>query len=331
VLLVPAAKGETLSFQTTKTRLLIWLVASFLCVGLVAVQAVRSLVHFVAAPVEVAGVHVDTGGPDYESLWRQAMEENQELRAATQEQAQEFAEAVDRFRDQVTRFFAVSGLPMEETGAESTAIASAELTDVSESMDGRGGPLPGMGETLPEMPIGLQAADDHLNRLSALTTMLTDLNLHLARRQSLLQRTPLACPIESAWTLTDGFGMRRHPISHQREFHRGIDMAAPTGTPVVAPADGVVVFAGRQFGYGRMVQISHGAGLAPGEPGLERSAFVTRFGHLSRIIVHEGDEVHRGDVIGRVGSSGYSTGSHLHYEVWQDGRPVNPVPFVSEP
>ena len=97
----------------------------------------------------------------------------------------------------------------------------------------------------------------------------------------------------------------------------GIDLAGHFGTPIYATADGIVLRAGwNSGGYGNLVQLEHGKGLE------------TRYGHLSQILVHDGQRVHRGDLIALVGSTGRSTGSHLHYEVRIDGRAVNPMPFL---
>jgi murein DD-endopeptidase MepM/ murein hydrolase activator NlpD len=98
--------------------------------------------------------------------------------------------------------------------------------------------------------------------------------------------------------------------------HAGIDLASPTGTPIYATADGVVDRAEWFGGYGNMVDIDHGKGIA------------TRYGHMSRIVAHAGEHVRRGELIGYVGSTGRSTGSHLHYEVRIDGHAVNPIPFL---
>jgi murein DD-endopeptidase MepM/ murein hydrolase activator NlpD len=110
--------------------------------------------------------------------------------------------------------------------------------------------------------------------------------------------------------MTDGFGSRTDPFTGRRAFHRGLDISARRGTPVVAPADGVVVFAGRNGGLGKTVRISHGFG------------FATVYGHLDAIDVEPGQQIHRGAQIGLLGNSGRSTGPHLHYEVHRDGNPV---------
>lgn len=115
---------------------------------------------------------------------------------------------------------------------------------------------------------------------------------------------------------TSSFGVRVDPFRGTAAMHPGLDMAAPVGTPVYATADGIVSRAERAGGYGNMVQLEHGKGLE------------TRYGHLSQILVHDGQRVHRGDLIALMGSTGRSTGSHLHYEVRIDGRAVNPMPFL---
>jgi murein DD-endopeptidase MepM/ murein hydrolase activator NlpD len=120
-------------------------------------------------------------------------------------------------------------------------------------------------------------------------------------------RTPVAGRISS------GFGMRFHPIVGRERFHKGVDLAAGMGTPIHAAADGRITYAGWAGGYGRQVRIGHADGLA------------TAYGHMSRIAAVPGQLVHRGDVIGYVGSSGLSTGPHVHYEVFKNGRPVNPM------
>ena len=116
--------------------------------------------------------------------------------------------------------------------------------------------------------------------------------------------------------LTSGFGMRWHPVIGGRRQHKGVDLASPIGTPIHATADGTVAMAERYSGYGLYVQIEHGGSLE------------TRYGHMSRIAVAQGQFVHKGDVIGYVGSTGRSTGPHLHYEVRVDGNAVNPIPYM---
>mgnify|MGYP000026397469 FL=1 len=128
---------------------------------------------------------------------------------------------------------------------------------------------------------------------------------------------PSRMPLESA-RVSSGYGMRDHPVLRKRARHNGIDLAAPTGTPIYATADGTIERANWFSSYGNYIQIDHG------------NAIETRFGHLSRIVVSDGQKVHKGDLIGYVGSTGRSTGPHLHYEVRIAGKPVDPRPFMVE-
>jgi murein DD-endopeptidase MepM/ murein hydrolase activator NlpD len=121
--------------------------------------------------------------------------------------------------------------------------------------------------------------------------------------------------------ITSYFGNRYHPILHFTRFHAGVDIGAGWGSPIVAAADGQVVGAGWAGGYGREVQIAHGGGI------------VSLYGHMSQIVAQPGSFVRRGQLIGYVGSSGLSTGPHVHFEVRLNGTPVNPlsVRFTSAP
>lgn len=116
---------------------------------------------------------------------------------------------------------------------------------------------------------------------------------------------------------TSNFGIRSDPFRGTAAMHAGVDIPGPVGTPIYATADGIVDHAARQGGYGNMVEINHGKGIA------------TRYGHLSKILVADGARVTRGQLIALMGSTGRSTGPHLHYEVRIDGHAVNPIPFLT--
>src|SRR4030095_16762312 len=123
-------------------------------------------------------------------------------------------------------------------------------------------------------------------------------------------------PVKTA-EFTSGYGIRSDPFRGGAARHAGIDLAAPIGTPIYATADGIVSDPGyNNGGYGNLIKVDHGRGIE------------TRYGHLSAILVTAGQRVGRGQMIGRMGSTGRSTGSHLHYEVRIDGRAVNPIPFM---
>ena len=136
----------------------------------------------------------------------------------------------------------------------------------------------------------------------------------LAERVRWISSTPAITPVKGIFT--SGFGYRSDPLTHGRGTHQGVDIAAAPGQPVRASADGVVVRAGLVGGLGQAVYIAHGFGLT------------TRYGHMSRIDVRPGQRIKRGDVVGRVGNTGRSTGYHLHYEVRVDGDAVNPLAYI---
>lgn len=128
---------------------------------------------------------------------------------------------------------------------------------------------------------------------------------------------PSRMPVEGGF-MSSSYGMRDHPVLRRRASHKGVDLAAPTGTPVYATADGIVGRADWFSSYGLYISIDHGAELE------------TRYAHLSRLAVAAGDRVQKGELIGYVGSTGRSTGPHLHYEVRVDGVAVNPIPYMVE-
>ncbi len=150
------------------------------------------------------------------------------------------------------------------------------------------------------------ATDPETERANAILGGLDRINLY----RIAAERAPFAVPVHDSYRFTSGFGQR------WGRMHNGTDFAAPTGTPIYAPADGVVTFAGWSSGYGRLVKIQH-------EFGVE-----TRYAHQNRIRVEVGQRVSRGDRIGDIGNSGRSTGPHLHYEIRVGGRPVNPMIYI---
>jgi len=146
-------------------------------------------------------------------------------------------------------------------------------------------------------------------------TSLQTLIEYFEDKRSLYASTPAVWPVRG-W-VTSPFGNRISPLTGMIQFHEGIDIAAQIGTPVVAPADGVVIKADFEAGYGNVVELSHGYGLK------------TVFGHNSRLNVKPGQHVKRGDIISYTGNTGSSTGPHLHYEVRVNGLPVNPVRYLN--
>lgn len=140
---------------------------------------------------------------------------------------------------------------------------------------------------------------------------------YLDEKKFLREHTPSIIPVQG-WFMS-GFGYRIDPFTGQVKMHEGLDIAAPPGTPIIAPADGSVKFAGERRGFGLTLEIDHGYG------------YTTLYGHCQRIDVEEGNRVTRGDVVARVGSTGKSTGPHLHYEVRVSQIPVNPIHYILTP
>ncbi|MFQ5802077.1 MAG: M23 family metallopeptidase [Candidatus Methylomirabilales bacterium] len=143
---------------------------------------------------------------------------------------------------------------------------------------------------------------------------LKTLTTYLTEQKDRLAATPSIWPTRGY--VSSRFGPRKSPFTGRRQRHTGIDIAASRGTPIVATADGVVTFSGRLAGYGRAIVITHGFGLK------------SFYGHNKKNKVKKGDRVKRGQVIGLVGSTGYSTGSHVHYEVLVKDNPVNPLNYI---
>ena len=179
----------------------------------------------------------------------------------------------------------------------------------------QGGPLSAKAEVL-----GVENLDDQLfnlsERLKQRETELSILDQVLVGVYTEQGATPVGAPIVKGW-MSSPFGERVDPISGKKAWHEGMDFAGANGSDVIAVANGVVVFAGHRSGYGKLIEISHGEDLR------------TRYGHHQELLVHAGQSVKRGDVIGRMGSSGRSTGPHVHFEVLKSGKPVNPARYVS--
>ncbi len=149
----------------------------------------------------------------------------------------------------------------------------------------------------------------HANRAATMIDELDSL-------QDAVNHLPLSSPLTVTRRFTSGFGVRRDPINGKHSSHHGIDFAAPWASPVTATGAGVVIFAGTRSGFGRVVEIDHGNG------------FMTRYAHMSRITVKRGQKVSLHHKVGELGSSGRSTGPHVHYEVLFKKRPVNPRRFI---
>jgi len=188
----------------------------------------------------------------------------------------------------------------ERTAKIAHALRGLKVASPDSAKTGMGGPYVAVDPGL--------AFEEHVNAL--------DKSLEaFGKHRELLDRLPVANPAPGAAT-SSGFGIRTDPFLGTPAMHAGLDFKAALGTPVLAAADGKVIDAGRNGGYGKMVEIDHGNGIT------------TRYAHLSAISVSAADTVRRGDKIGEVGSTGRSTGPHLHYEVRRRGDALDPVRFI---
>jgi murein DD-endopeptidase MepM/ murein hydrolase activator NlpD len=168
-----------------------------------------------------------------------------------------------------------------------------------------------MGELTQQINLLTKQMDDRTEKLGILDSLMI---VDSAKKKLL----PSVLPIEGGW-YSSNFGWRIDPITGVRAFHEGMDFMAETGTPAHAAAGGMVIYSDLHSQYGNMVEIDHGNGL------------ITRYAHLSKRLVKNGDVVLSGGVVGAVGSTGRSTGPHLHFEVRENGAPLNPVRFLRLP
>ncbi|MEM7721572.1 MAG: M23 family metallopeptidase [Pseudomonadota bacterium] len=225
-----------------------------------------------------------------------------QFEAALQQERQE------RVFRQIEDAVAVSMEPLDRMFSSAGLSTDQIIGSVRSAYDGQGGPL---------MPITMSSSGEEPDAMSLraneVLAALDEMNV----RRIAAEQLPFTMPVAGSYRFTSGFGYRRDPFNGSRRLHAGADFAGSRGTPIVAGADGVVIATGRQRGYGLMVEIRHSQG------------FTTRYAHLSRIRVSEGERVSRGEQIGDMGNTGRSTGTHLHYEVRRNGTPVDPMTFIT--
>jgi murein DD-endopeptidase MepM/ murein hydrolase activator NlpD len=232
--------------------------------------------------------------------------ENQELAEKYEELRWALAETSDRYEELVQKEIAIRAVfDLPEISAEERQLG----------IGGPGArPIRPVSETQ-QLAYDTEAEVDRLLRLSRFELeKYEEAEQELGDLKDRLDHTPSIWPTKG-W-FSRGYGMKDDPFTGYRQFHRGIDIANYNGTPVIAAAGGKVTKTGRFGRMGKMITIDHGYG------------FVTRYGHLSSIDVKRGQRIKRGDVIGKMGSTGYSTGPHLHYEVWRNGKVLNPMNYI---
>jgi len=251
-----------------------------------------------------------------EALERTAKERDQVVADAQDAllEADRMAQQIALMREQNDAIFrqleeamTVSVAPLDKMFRNAGMPPDRIIEQVRRGYSGQGGPMTPLSFTTR----GEEPSADTL-RANRLLNQMDKLNLY----RIAAQKAPFANPVKSSFRFTSQFGYRRDPKTGGRRMHSGVDFAAGLGTPLYATADGVVVHAGWQSGYGRLVKIQH-------EFGIE-----TRYAHMSRLRVKVGQRVSRGQRIGDMGASGRVTGVHLHYEVRVGGKAVNPMIYI---
>ena len=197
--------------------------------------------------------------------------------------------------------------PLERALDRSGVNSEALITEIRSGYSGTGGPI---------TPLEVMSDTALIDSMSArASNLLEDLD-RVSLMKIAADRLPLGHPVIGRYRYTSGFGGRRDPVSGGWRMHNGTDMAGPLNTKIVAAGDGVVTFAGWQSGYGKFIKIRHAQG------------FESSYAHLNRIDVSKGDRVTKGQLIGGMGTTGKSTGVHLHYEIRLGGKPLNPINYM---
>ncbi|MCF1710168.1 DUF5930 domain-containing protein [Tabrizicola sp. J26] len=239
-----------------------------------------------------------------------ATAEAQEQAAASELDLRLMEERNDAIFDQLEQAVTVSMEPLDKMFKSVGLNPDSVLAQVRRGYSGQGGPLTPISLSTKSDPSGLGSTEEA--RANGILSSLDRMNMYRIASGKI----PVAMPLKTSFRFTSGFGGRNDPLGRGLRRHEGVDLAGAYGSPIYATAEGTVVFAGWESGYGQLLRIRHDFGLE------------TRYGHLARIRVNVGDKVSRGDRIGDMGSTGRSTGTHLHYEVRVDGTAKNPMTFL---
>ena len=255
---------------------------------------------------ERSAQHVAGGSAELPRLLVQQKTELEELRARVEERVDALSARVGQVNAHVIR--------LDALGRRLTELADIDSREFDfDSAPAIGGPeSEGVASEVPDLT---RMIDDLEDRLSLRDAQLGALEGVILQRELREQTLPDGRPVLRGY-ISSYFGERQDPFTGHQSFHKGVDFAGSRGSDVVAVGAGVVTFAGYHAGYGGVVEITHGDG------------YVTRYAHNQRVKVQTGQTVSRGDVVALMGSTGRSTGPHVHFEVLRNGRPVNPLGYV---
>ncbi|WP_455233821.1 peptidoglycan DD-metalloendopeptidase family protein, partial [Thiogranum longum] len=300
-LLYTTTYGKSGSIQLSRPGF--WVPAASLLLGLL----------FAAGSV---GYHLQSGNA---SQPHRPVEGGPQWQAALNEHKRELAQARDQAQNHLNALAVRMGqmqaqmLRVEALGQRVTELAKLDKSEFDfEQVPAQGGPAePLPAEQLSSLDF-MRALDELAAQLDDRARQLEVLEQVVSDRELEMAVSPTGRPIHKGW-LSSYYGMRTDPFHGRREMHKGVDFAGKLGSDVVATAAGVVTWAGKRYGYGQLVEINHGNGYS------------TRYGHCQEILVQAGDKVEAGQKIALMGSSGRSTGPHVHYEVLKNGQQVNPT------
>lgn len=296
---IPGPTAKALRWRITKAQLC-GLAVGLLCLGMLVGGALHVWGWRVAVVRSPAAVQALGGVVSRDEHDRLALQQTQALEALQSE--------LLRMQTQLSQLGTARQSLFDRLGLSSWR----PLVDAGGARAGQGGPwkpvreLPAAAEVSPSVFRLNQHAGD-------LRAVLAQMHADWQAQSRLIELLPLGLPLPEPFHLSSGFGVRADPLVHAPGMHEGLDLVAPTGTPVWATAPGWVSRAGHLGAYGRLVEITHEQG------------FVTRYAHLEKLLVTEGQRVKRGDAVGQLGNTGRSTGPHLHYELLFKGQAMHPV------
>lgn len=245
-------------------------------------------------------------------LWGQDAQEQQrtiaELQQRLRDESAAFARRIATLQAHIVR--------IDAAGERMTRLASLDDGEFNfAEPPGIGGPVSDNGPDSTPLTTLADDLDQLEARIASRQRQLRVLGDFLVNSRVHEQSRPEGMPVTAGF-VSSGYGVRRDPFNGRRAFHHGLDFAAQQGTIIAAVGSGIVEFAGNKRLYGKMIEVNHGNG------------YVTRYGHNSELLVEVGERVTRGQIIARVGASGRATGPHLHFEVWRDGKTVDPMRYI---
>jgi murein DD-endopeptidase MepM/ murein hydrolase activator NlpD len=321
-MVIPDANNSVMRFQLSAVILVIGIVIAIA----VAVSSITAYLLYKSNTDQIGHLKSQLAASTGE--YKQIIDSKNNHIDELQTEVASLSEQADSINSRMTDLKQLESQLKEMVGIDSKGTAKAKTADDSSSkttnegqfsMDGGTG-----GEDLPvtreEMNLLVDQTQDRFQEIGVqLEELKPELELTknaVQKQLAKLQVTPTIWPTDSR-TVTSLFGVRKDPFTHRATFHAGIDISGDTGEPIYAAADGVIISADRSSSHGNNVLISHSNGIR------------THYSHLSKILTNVGAKVSKGDIIGKMGSTGRSTGPHLHYEVIVNGENVDPRPYLN--